>query len=136
MPIRADLRHFYGREWRTVTRPRILARAGNRCEQCRVPNHSQVTRVAGWWVKLPGSLWRDDAGRWQYGSEIPAGQLRRVRIVLTIAHLNHTAGDNRGENLKALCQYHHLQLDAFHHHLTRAARKDAARPLLNQEASA
>ncbi len=37
MPIRRELRKFYGRTWRTVTRPRVLARAGNCCERCHRP---------------------------------------------------------------------------------------------------
>ncbi|MGH9665551.1 MAG: hypothetical protein ACRD9L_14090 [Bryobacteraceae bacterium] len=61
------------------------------------------------------------------------GSARLTRIVLTIAHLNHTPGDDREENLKALCQWCHLNYDKLHHHETRAARKDRARPLLRQE---
>ncbi len=145
MPIRADLRHFYGREWRLVTRPRILARAGNRCEQCRVPNHAEVTRVAGWWLEWvlswrsePGRIcwWRDVRGQIHYTPlEPPETKARTVRIVLTIAHLNHTAGDDREENLRALCQYCHLHHDLAHHRETRQLRKDAARPLLQEAAS-
>jgi hypothetical protein len=58
------------------------------------------------------------------------GPLRVVRIVLTVAHLNHDPRDNREENLKALCQWCHLNYDKLHHAETRAVRKDAARPLL------
>src|ERR1700754_4559108 len=59
---------------------------------------------------------------------------RWAGIVLTIAHLNHVAGDDRDENLQALCQYCHLTNDAMQHarnaRRTRQVRKDAARPLL------
>jgi len=55
--------------------------------------------------------------------------IREVRIVLTIAHLNHKAGDDRDENLKALCQWCHLNFDAPHHKWTRSIRKDKARPM-------
>jgi hypothetical protein len=147
MPIRADLRHFYGREWRLVTRPRILARAENRCEQCGVPNHVEVTRVGGFWLEAGASWalgafrrWRTAAGaEWSAGVTLgragilrdPPGRMRRVRIVLSTAHVNHQAGDDRDGNLKALCQWCHLNYDLRHHHETRATRKDAARPLLN-----
>ena len=30
MPIRAEFRHLYGRQWLTVTRPRILERPGQK----------------------------------------------------------------------------------------------------------
>ncbi len=36
MPIARELRRFYGHHWRTVTRPRILARAGGCCEGCHL----------------------------------------------------------------------------------------------------
>ena len=32
MPIRAELRSLYGREWLTVIRPRVLERAHHQCE--------------------------------------------------------------------------------------------------------
>ena len=34
MPVRPELRHFYGYHWRHVVRPRILARAHGKCERC------------------------------------------------------------------------------------------------------
>jgi hypothetical protein len=135
MPIRPDLRKFYGVTWRKVTRPRILARAGNKCEQCRVPNNTDVWRAnGGCWLEIRAS-WNDGVIRiWRnsHGGPItpPAGPRRDVRIVLTVAHLNHTSGDDRDDNLKALCQWCHLNYDAPHHRETRATRKDAARPLI------
>lgn len=140
MPIRADLRHFYGREWRLVVRPRILARAENRCEQCGVPNHTEVTRVLGFWLEEGASWalgtfrrWKTPKGAdWYEGHGDPLGRRRRVRIVLTVAHLNHKSGDDRDENLRAWCQWCHLHHDVVHHAETRATRKDAARPLLRE----
>lgn len=137
MPIRSELKHFYSREWRTVTRPRILARAGNRCEQCGVPNHAKVWRriLSGrtWWSRY-ATRWRDARGVLATPPRYPDSE-RRIRIVLTIAHLNHTPGDDRDENLRALCQWCHLNLDQGHHRESRQARKDASRPLI-QEATA
>lgn len=137
MPIAKHLRVFYGRVWRTVTRPRILARAGNKCEACTVPNSTDVTRIGGCWLdeRVTWSdgitkQWRDTAG--QILERRPAGKKRRIRVVLTIAHLNHVAGDDRDENLKAWCQWCHLDYDKRHHAETRAARKDLSRPLLVQ----
>lgn len=59
---------------------------------------------------------------------------KRLYLRRAGAHLNHVSGDDRDENLKALCQWCHLQYDKLQHHETRATRKDSARPLL-QEAS-
>jgi len=134
MPIRRDLRKFYGATWRKVTRPRILARAGNKCEQCGVPNNTDVFRIAGYWLNISVDFTYGAAYQWvsHQGSSTrrPPGRRRKVRIALMIAHLNHTSGDDRDENLKALCQWCHLNYDAGHHRETRATRKDAARPLI------
>jgi hypothetical protein len=115
MPIRPEFRKFYGRKWRTEIRPRILARARNKCERCGVANYEVGIRERN-------GMFRPVPVRKRRGYEI--------RIVLTVAHLNHVPGDDRDENLQALCQYHHLRLDAEHHRETRATRKDRARPVL------
>lgn len=53
-----------------------------------------------------------------------------VRVQIGIAHLNNKPGDDRDDNLMALCRYCHLRHDTQHHHETRSKRKDAGRPLL------
>jgi hypothetical protein len=82
----------YGHRWRTVTRPRILARDGNRCRRCG----------------------------------------RAVR--LDVAHLDQNSANDDETNLAALCRLDHRRHDLATWrrkcHETRAARKDAARPLL------
>jgi hypothetical protein len=45
-----------------------------------------------------------------------------IKVVLTIAHLNHTPEDCRPENLRALCQRCHNQYDAKHRAETRKKR--------------
>lgn len=149
MPIRKELRKFYGREWLTVTRPRILARAGNCCEHCGKPNGEFVYTRTGstptehWmeWkaiVEPVGVMWcvhsrpRDIQGprRPISYNALMRMAARVIRVVLTVAHLNHTPGDDRDENLAALCQWCHLILDLPHHHESRAARKDRDRPLI------
>jgi hypothetical protein len=155
MPLRSDLRHFYGREWRTITRPRILARAQNRCEACLKPNDQVVLTISGrnaageafmlWRTGGPvasGLPWNNQTG-WparigDYIAALAAPVMRRreVRVVLTVAHLNHTSGDDRDENLRAWCQWCHLHYDRQVNQLaarnTRAVGKDAARPLLQE----
>lgn len=145
MPIRPEFRRFYGRAWREEIRPRILERARNRCERCGKPDYGRVYTIT-WrdgatarmaWCAEPAvivSAWRDDRG----ARNLPglrerlklAPGMRAIRVILTVAHLNHTPGDDRDENLMALCQWCHLHYDQAHHKETRSARKDAARPLL------
>ena len=138
MPIRPELRHHYrGPAWR-ATRARILARAGGCCEACLVRNWERVLRVSGWWIDESRSCWMNPV----FDVKAPGvpfacvdtSKSRLVRIILTIAHLNHVAGDDRDENLKALCQWCHLHYDSIEHarhaRVTRQTLKDEGRPLL------
>lgn len=77
-----------------------------------------------------------------YSDQTPeSGYVFLIKVILTIAHLNHTPGDDRDENLKALCQRCHLHYDREYHRMRRAERKDKERPILaeierlNQEAT-
>lgn len=148
-PIRPEFRHCYrGPAWQ-ATRARILQRAKHCCEKCGVPNYIVATRAMAWWTiaperwwfipwkpdQFPGIVWRNEGGVAHDGDNFPREICRQVRIVLTIAHLNNVPGDDRDENLKALCQYCHLATDQRFHRQTRCARKDAARPLLREMAS-
>jgi hypothetical protein len=146
MPIRPEFRHFYlGDSW-AEARGRVLERAGHRCEQCHKPNREAVWTFRAydgsqWWSWTLGrrQVWIDckTGTRMKFALTTTKaaeaqtnGLMRIVRVVLTVAHLNHKPGDDRLENLKAFCQWCHLHYDKLHHHETRGSRKDAARPLL------
>lgn len=45
------------------------------------------------------------------------------RVILTVAHLDHTPENVADENLAALCQRCHLTYDAEHHARSRAERR-------------
>lgn len=97
-PIRPENRHRYPKDWKKI-RERILKRAEDKCEWCGVPNHEMIVRGDGYnW-----RLFRD--------CRIP-DEDRIVRIVLTIAHLDHTPENCDEKNLAALCQRCHLRYDA------------------------
>lgn len=158
MPIRKDLRVFYGRDWYHRVRPRILRRAGGHftkagrylggahCEQCGKPDRKKVFTFTERAVTaesaspqdlLPVMFWLDPGeGAWRdhHGLPFPLLRLkilpRKIFNILSIAHLNHRSGDDRDENLMAYCAWCHLHHDAVHHRDTRARRKDAERPLL------
>ena len=80
----------YPPNWKSEIRPRILKRANNCCEECGAENYSIVERT------------------------YPNGFKKMVKIILTIAHLDHdeTNWNVKDERLKALCQLHHLRYDA------------------------
>jgi hypothetical protein len=163
MPIRPDLRPFYhGPAWQAV-RQRILTRAGGcfddlgkyrggaKCEQC-----GRVDRRRYWvlsmrtvnfdmllvdqyfsLVKGDGQLWRSCVSGGQRTPLRLRGEqwklVRRVKLQIGVAHVNGVAGDDRDENLRAWCQWCHLRHDQAQHKQTRSARKDAARPLLQEK---
>ena len=111
MPIRKDLlQHYSGADWK-ATRRRILARAHDRCEQCGVKNHHRYDRGNGGSYRSSeaecGTPWRNSQGNITTFEPMVSAR-RTVSIVLTVAHLNHTPGDDREENLMALCQWCHL----------------------------
>lgn len=90
MPIKPENKGRYPKNWKQI-RQKILDRAGNFCEFCGRENHTQY--------------FNEKTGRW-------------VKVVLTIAHLNHQPEDCDEENLKALCQRCHLLYDSEHHRKT------------------
>ncbi len=136
MPIRPELRHLYrGPAWAAI-RARILERAGHKCERCGKPNRARlrVTR-GGRWCDESGSrdsrdcgVWRNDAGVHCAGAypAITRRAVYTIRVVITIAHLDHDPRNNADANLAALCQHCHLKHDTHFHHAnarrTRAAQ--------------
>ena len=110
MPI--DYRK-YPPDWKTRIRPDILRRANNRCEMCGAENGSYVMR--------PRIVtWRGN-GLLDKRRGCVLMTFWPVRIVLTIAHMDHDVTNNDYSNLKALCQKCHLDLDRDQHR-TNAAK--------------
>lgn len=102
----------YPPSWKAV-RASILDRSGNRCERCGLLNGAIIRRCGDAFV-AGGMLYRaHDGSRIKaVTSEITdAAFSREVKIVLTIAHIDHDTTNNDPSNLLALCQWHHLLLD-------------------------
>lgn len=91
MPIKAENKHRYPSNWKDI-RKDILERAGNKCEFCGVENHT---------LRYNPKTGKD------------------AKIVLTIAHLDHTPENCNYDNLRALCQRCHNRYDAKHRKETR-----------------
>ena len=85
MPIKPENRARYPKDWKQI-RATILDRAGHRCE----------------WT---------DCGVSNGATNPRTGS----RVVLTIAHLDHTPENCDPSNLMAMCQQHHLAYDQHHH---------------------
>lgn len=106
---------MYPANWLTELRPTILKRANNRCEHCGVQNHKTGYRTAKGkfidWDSIENAL--NESGYDYFDDELSniGEDMKPLKIVLTIAHLNQDVSDNRLENLAALCQRCHLNHD-------------------------
>lgn len=103
MPMRREL---YPKDWPAIS-ARIRARAGGLCEWCTAPDRKLIIRDEhgdGFEVHEPcgGCAGGDDRCR------------RAVRVILTVAHLDHNPKNNADENLAALCQRCHNRYDVKH----------------------
>ncbi|MFE6866038.1 hypothetical protein ACFVFS_05740 [Kitasatospora sp. NPDC057692] len=107
MPIRPENRSRYPANWPAISLDIRTNRAASQCECCgecgrgthdgRCPNHNGGTA---------------------YGTG--------SRVVLTVAHLDHTPENCDPSNLRAMCQGCHLHYDRDHHRETAAATRRAA----------
>lgn len=122
MPIRPENRDRYPADWPAI-RARILSRA---------------TRwIPGSMDFIPQCECRGECGRGTHDGQCPNfnGGLAYgtgSKVVLTIAHLNHTPEDNHSANLRAMCQGCHLHYDLEHHAETRARSLRKAREAAGQ----
>ena len=134
MPIKPENKARYPSDWADI-RLRILKRARNKCEckgdcgdhhpggSCAAPHLGKIRRhtkkPARWGTSIDGSIKGDrlaKSNRWgPYGKEI--------KVVLTIAHLDHAPEHNDPSNLKAFCQRCHLLYDAELHAANAAATR-------------
>lgn len=147
MPIKPENRARYPKDWPAI-RVAILERAGHRCEHSDAPGHRCAARhrALGYW--RDGELWRLPVGFehlqrriWRFeplpqvlresGVDKPMtlqsaeGSLKIIRVILTIAHLDHQPENCDPENLRALCQRHHLAHDHNHHRANAQATRRA-----------
>lgn len=129
MPIKPENKARYPANWKEI-RVAILARASDRCEQCKVPNHERIARGDGDDID---TYQTNDANVYCANTGAHMGRkrmsefnlLRMVDIVLTIAHLDHVPENCDPANLRALCQRCHLRYDAKHHAETARATRRA-----------
>lgn len=96
----------YPKDWKEI-RERILKRAKNKCECCGLENKIEVSSIK----KYDGVI------HWviqDYGVWMRSGCPKRVKVVLTIAHLDHDETNHQvtDDRLKAMCQLCHLRYDA------------------------
>lgn len=114
----------YPANWNEL-RAAIRARAGDRCEWCGVANGAIGARdnAGEWWAEAAIHNMKSDVGELFF----PDGFPKIIKIVLTVAHLDHDVTHNDPANLRALCQKCHLthdaKLHAGHARITRARKR-------------
>lgn len=109
----------YPDNWKSEIVPRIIQRAGNKCEVCGIENGAQAYsiplrifdgkryKVKRFWITNHSDIER-------MAPFTDGGEGKWITVVLTIAHLDHdeTNHDVTDDRLKAMCQYCHLNYDA------------------------
>lgn len=112
MPIRPENRDRYPKDWRQISDRIRFERAERRCE-------------------CDGRCGRHETSLAVHGGRCPArhGQVAPIsgnKVVLTVAHLDHTPENCADDNLMAMCQGCHLSYDRDHHAETARATRAAA----------
>lgn len=124
MPIKPENKKLYPKNWKQI-RAKILERANGRCEFCGVENHAEGVRdTQGVFHKITTTE-SSEAYRL-----LEVEGYKKIKIVLTIAHLDHNPQNNSPDNLRALCQKCHNKYDAKHRAETRKKRGMTNRELL------
>lgn len=135
MPIKPENKSRYPPNWKEITAA-IRKRADDKCEFCGAEN---------------GAIgYRDTEGKF-YGSEViinlmedkgydiffhelsnvaDAERFTPIKIVLTVAHMDHIPENCEASNLKALCQKCHNNYDKDHRKKTRRETKYKAQTKL------
>ena len=112
----------YPPNWKTEIRPAILQRANSCCEFCNVKNYSEGFRnKQGHFYTTEFVIEElESRGLDMFEDELfhcvqKDGKVKPIKIVLTVAHLDHNILNNEFSNLKSLCQKCHLDYDKEHH---------------------
>jgi 5-methylcytosine-specific restriction endonuclease McrA len=121
----------YAKNWKSEIRPAILERDNNCCKICLAKNGEAIFR--GWvftangkievYQTYDGKVYRADSGIMIFDGSVYVAidpisgdpNQKAIKVVLTIAHLDHDISNNDYENLAALCQKCHLGIDLKHH---------------------
>lgn len=127
----------YCKDWKIRSRFIRFFRAKNKCEVCNVPNHKMILR--GFYDGEPvyqdddGAIFREDNSEFisfDYVGEFDKGMKSFIKVVLTVAHLDHDIKNNSFFNLKAMCQKCHNNYDKDYRKDNRRKNKLITQPEL------
>ena len=103
MPIKPENKRLYPENWKQISEYIRFERANNKYEVCGLPNYCWVNSK----TREICLIDEDNA----------------IRIILTVAHLDHNPTNNEYSNLKAMCQKCHNNYDKDHRKQTRKKSK-------------
>jgi len=121
MPIRAENKARYPRDWPQISKA-IRERAGQKCEKCGAPNGEFIRRGKAAdgqhvWRLCSDTVFMDgvcaETGLLVPGTmedEVAYGNA--IKVILTVAHLDHQPENCDPANLRAWCQRCHNAYDA------------------------
>lgn len=98
MPIRPENKDLYPKNWPEIV-ARVRERAGNKCEECEVRNHT-----IGYWHSSEKGDFIEGCPRNR--------SIKVIQIVCTTAHLDHNPENCDMSNLRFWCQRCHNRYDA------------------------
>lgn len=119
--MKKERQKFYPVNWQFISADIRFNRAKNKCEECGVNNgciyytDPQGKRIEINFETLAEIQKLMDATGENERSVLK--KLKLVKIILTVAHLDHDESNNDYFNLKALCQRCHLNYDRKNNHL-------------------
>lgn len=103
MPIKPENKNRYPKNWKQISEDIRFNRAENKCEICGAINYSYINKHT-----------RELCTRDENDA---------IRIILTVAHLDHNPENCDYSNLKAMCQKCHNNYDKEHRKSTRSKTK-------------
>ncbi|MDN4521385.1 hypothetical protein QYF68_26705 [Mycolicibacterium austroafricanum] len=130
MPIRPENRHRYPPDWRQISDRIRFERAGRMCEcrgECGRDHIGDDTEIAcqAWLTEPHGVVSEVESGRCTAVHLWPNPRTGS-KVILTVAHLDHTPENCADENLRAMCNGCHLRYDREHHAQTAQRTRTAA----------
>ena len=124
----------YPPNWKTEIAPAVMKRAGGQCEFCGLENGAivksfKINMVDESGRKKQKTFWFESESDFRRASACASGAVKDVKVVLTVAHLDHDEGNEnvRMDRLAALCQYCHLNYDAREKAQRRAQKRGDSR---------
>lgn len=128
----------YCKDWKLRSKFIRFFRAKNKCEVCKIENYNFILR--GFYKGLPvyqdmdGAIFSEKTSEYlgsDYVGEVDNEMKNKfIKVVLTVAHLDHDIKNNSFFNLKAMCQKCHNNYDKEHRKETRRNKKLKTQPEL------